>query len=240
MNLVLRLLAACAVIALLVTPAAAQTRVEALPQTAAFEKARLELVLTVFGEPVAVGRGVIDGPNRIHLTIQTVETPDFPSETLEAILYDGVYYVRENDDPQWYIEESVTAPLPDNSLPVEANLAGIPITLIGEADVAGVATDHYQLWFNFDDGSVITVDNFIGQRTPYVHKLQLNGYASGEDQLALLSFGYRYYDFEAEDIVVYRPENAVARAEGVTAGGLHNQIKLGMFQLRDVLRWQAQ
>jgi hypothetical protein len=235
----LRLLAAFAVFLLLVTPSAAQTRVDSLPPTAAFDKARFEFVLTFFGEPVAVGRGAIDGPNRLHLTLKTVDLPDLPTETIEAILYDGVYYVRENDDPQWYIEDDVSAPLPDTALPVGDDSADPPITLIGAADVAGVPSDHYQIWFNLDDGSVITLDTFIGQRTPYVHKLQLNAYSTPEDALALLSFIYRYYDFEAEDIAVFRPENAVPRPSGAAHGGLSAQVKLGMFQLRDALHWQA-
>jgi hypothetical protein len=168
-----------------------------------------------------------------------VDLPDVPTETIEAILYDGVYYVRQNDDTQWYIEGEVTAPLPDNALPVEDDLTDLPITLIGAADVAGVPTDQYQIWFNFDDGSVITLDTFIGQRTPYVHKLQLNAYSTPDDTLALLSFIYRYYDFEAEDIAVYRPENAIPRPAGEElVGGLSGHVKLGMFQLRDALRWQ--
>jgi hypothetical protein len=236
----MRLFTVLALLTLLVVPAAAQTRVDTLPQTAAFDKARFDFVLTLLGEPVAYGKGVIDGPNRLHLALQTVETPDIPRETLEAILYDGVYYTRENDDPQWYIESEVTAPLPEDVLPIENVLAEAPITLIGAADVAGVPTDHYQIWFNFEDGSVITLDTFIGQRTPYVHKLQLNAYLTPEDVVSLLSFGYRYYDFEAEDIVVYRPEGAIPRSGDTGLSSLSRNLKLSMFQLRDALRWQAQ
>ncbi len=239
MKLMTRLFAVCAAFALLVVPAAAQTRVDALPTTAAFEKARFEFILTLFGEPVAVGQGVIDGPDRLHLTLKTLDAPDLPAETIEAILYDGVYYTRENDDLQWYIEGELAAPLPEDALPIDAELPELPITLIGAVDVAGVPTDHYQIWFNFEDGSVITLDTFIGQRTPYVHKLQINAYVDPDDTLALLSFAYRYYDFEAEDIAVYRPENAIPRPEGEgIVDGLSDNVKLGMFQLRDALHWQ--
>jgi hypothetical protein len=217
------------------TPVAAQTRVDALPETTTFTRARFELVLTIFGEPVVVGRGAIDTADRLHVTIQTLETVDFPAETVEAILYEGTIYTRRDGDAQWYTGDPLTSLLPEAALPLLPERAGSTITYLGPTEVAGIPTDHYQLWFTFGDNSVITRDQFIGRATPYLYKTQINGYADARDSVAIISYAYRYYDFDAPDIAVYRPAGALPRP-GTESSGMMHYVQDGLFQLRNVLR----
>jgi len=229
-----RLLFAIALIALAATPAAAApTRVDALPEITAAQSNRFDFALTLFGQVIGYGKGEVESPNRIHLAVETVPQGNEPVETVEAIIYDGVFYVRENQNTQWYIEGEVPAPLPEDELPVTDVAAGdVAITLIGDADVAGAPTSQYQLWINGEDGSVITSDLFIGRGGPsYLHKLVVSGYSSGEDTVPLLTLDYRYYDFNAQ-ITVYRPEGAVARPASA-ARSLAGLLKQSIFQARE-------
>lgn len=228
------LLFALALIVLAAAPVTAQTRVDALPEVTPYNSARYDFALTLFGEMVAYGKGEAESPNRIHLTLKSVPPPGEAAETVEAIIYDGVYYTRENESTQWYIEGEVAAPLPEDELPAQ-DFSDIPITLIGEADVAGVPTYQYQIWVNGEDGSATTADFFIGRSPSYLHKLVVSGYLSGEDTNRLIGLDYRYYDFNA-DIKVYPPQGAVNRSAS-SADSLSGMLKLSLFQARANARW---
>lgn len=228
------LLFALALIALAASPVAAQTRVDALPEITPVTSNRFDFALTLFGEIVAYGKGEAESANRIHLTLKSVAPPGEPVETVEAILYDGVYYTRENDSTQWYIEGEVVAPLPEDQLPA-ADFADVPITLIGEAEVAGAPTYQYQIWINNEDESVTTADFFIGRSPSYLHKLVVSAYLSGEDTISLVGLDYRYYDFNAE-VKVYAPQGAVNRPAS-SATSLPGLLKLSLFQARENARW---
>lgn len=228
------LLLAFALIALAASPVAAQTRVDALPEITPYSSARFDFALILFGEVVAYGKGEAESASRIHLTLKSVPQSGEPVETVEAIIYDGVYYTRENDSTQWYIEGEVAAPLPEEELPA-ADFSDVPITLIGEADVAGVPTYQYQIWINNEDESVTTADFFIGRSPSYLNKLVISAYLSGEDMITLVGLDYRYYDFNA-GITVYPPQGAVKRPAS-SATSLPGLLKLSLFQARENARW---
>jgi hypothetical protein len=228
------LLFAIALIALAASPVAAQTRVETLPEITPANTSRFDFALIGFGELLAYGKGEVESANRIHLTLKTVPFEGQPSETVEAIIYDGVYYTRENESTQWYIEGEVAAPLPEDQLPV-AESEDVTLTLIGEANVAGVPAYQYQFWVNGEDGSVTTADFFIGRSPSYLHKLVISGYLSGEDTIPLIGLDYRYYDFNA-DIKVSAPQGAIARPASASTS-LAGMIKQGVFQASAMARW---
>lgn len=215
MRRLIRFLLASALLLLAVSPvAAAPTRVDTLPSPAPFSKARFDFAITVLNEALGVGRGAVESANRVHLTFKTVAAPGQPEETLEVIIYDGTLYSRENDSTQWYIDAQADPGTPTGGVPVE--VVGevpdeVPITLIGDRDVAGTATDQYQLWLNADDGSFSTVDLFLGKQVAYLYKLQISAYTDIEDVLPLVGLDYRFYDFDSGDIKVYPPTNAVPR-----------------------------
>lgn len=227
-------LLAIALIALAASPATAQTRVDTLPEVTPFQSARFDFALTAFGELLAYGKGEAESPNRIHLTLKTVPLDGSQPDTVEAILYDGVYYTRENESTQWYIEGEVAVPLPEEELP-DSDIGDATLTLIGEADVAGVPTYQYQLWANAEDDSVAKADFFIGRSPSYLHKLVISAYLSGEDTIPLVGLDYRYYDFDAP-ITVSPPEGAVNRAASAPSS-LAGMLKLGVFQARELGRW---
>jgi hypothetical protein len=216
----------------LVMPAAAATQVDSLPAVVAVTKARYDFALTLLGVEIGYGKGEYESENRVHLTLKTVAFEGSPSETLEAILYDGVVYTRENDSTQWYIEESPDAGVPPST---ETEIVDATLSLIGPVTIAGISTDQYQLWVNADDGSVLTADFFIGTRTPYLHKLQSNVYLDGNDPFSFAGTDYYYYDFDAENIKVYPPTNAIRRPAAAVGSPMWG-VKKGVTDLSAYLK----
>jgi hypothetical protein len=198
---------------------AAPTRVDALPSVEGFTSARYDFALTLFGAEIAYGKGEVESASRVHLTLKTVAFEGTPSETLEVVIYDGTYYVRENDSTQWYIESAPDTGVAPPSTEV-GDTSEVALSLIGPAEVAGVATDQYQLWQN-DAEVASTADFFIGTSRSLLHKLQISGYVlDGADLIPVIGLDYRFYDFNASDIKVYAPANAVRRAGSAAYGSL--------------------
>lgn len=196
---------------------AAPTRVDVLPAVEDFTSARYDFALTLFGSEIAYGKGEVESADRLHITVKTVASADAPSETAEIIIYDGVLYLRENDSTQWYIESAPDTGVTPPATEVDST-SEVALSLIGPADVAGVGTNQYQLWQN-DAEVASTVDFFIGTSRSLLHKLQINGYAiDGTDLLPVLGLDYRFFDFNASDIKVYAPTNAIRRANAAAYG----------------------
>jgi hypothetical protein len=216
----------------LTLPASAATEVDSLPQVAQFTKARYDFALTLLGVEIGYGKGEFESENRVHLTLKTVAFEGSPSETIEAILYDGVVYTRENDSTQWYIESAPDAGLPPAT---ETEAVDATLSLIGPVTIAGISTDQYQLWINGEDGSAATADFFIGTRTPWLHKLQSNVYLDGNDPISFAGLDYYYYDFDAEDIKVYPPSNAIRRP-AAAPGSVVWGVKKGVVDLSAYLK----
>lgn len=239
MKFIVRLMLATAMLVLVVAPvAAAPQRVDTLPAITPFTKARFDFALTLFGIEVGYGKGAIESPSRIHLAIEIPSGDGSPSQVVEAILYDGVFYTRTNTDAQWYIEPVGEVPLPENPVPASASSTDGPaLTLMGTRDVAGVMTDQYQIWLNFEDRSVITTDLFIGQTLRYLDKFQISAYLDGRDTTPLIGLDYRYYDFDDAAIKVYPPQGAIVR-EASASMSVVDGLKTGLVQLERVMRWQ--
>jgi hypothetical protein len=238
-KLIIRLMLATAMLVLVVAPvAAAPQRVDTLPAITPFTKARFDFALTLFGFEVGYGKGVIESPTRLHLAIEIPSGDGSPSQVVEAILYDGVFYTRENNDTQWYIEPVGDVPVPENPVPATASSTDGPaLTLMGTRDVAGVMTDQYQIWINGDDRSALTTDLFIGQTLRYLDKFQISLYADGRDTTPLLGFDYRWYDFDNAALKVYPPQGAVVRQASASMSVVDG-LKTGLVQLERVMRWQ--
>lgn len=241
MKFIVRLLLATTMLVLVVAPvAAAPQRVDSLPAITPFTKARFDFALTLFGLEVGFGKGAIESPSRLHLTLEVPSGDGSPSYVVEAILYDGVFYTRENTDAQWYIEPVGDVPLPADPVGMSASSTDEPaLTLMGTRDVAGVLTDQYQIWMNFEDRSVLTTDLFIGQTLRYLDKFQISAYADGRDDTPLLGFDYRWYDFDDAAIKVYPPQGAIVR-EASASMSIVDGMKTGLVQLERVMRWQKQ
>lgn len=239
MKFIVRLMLASAMLLLVVAPvAAAPQRVDTLPAITPFTKARFDFALTLFGIEVGYGKGAIESPSRIHLTIEIPSGDGSPGEVVEAILYDGVFYTRTNTEAQWYIEPIGDVPLPENPVPASASSTDGPaITLMGTRDVAGVMTDQYQIWINGDDRSAFTTDLFIGQSLRYLDKFQISLYADGRDATPLIGLDYRWYDFDSAAIKVYPPQGAIVR-EASASMSVVDGLKTGLVQLERVMEWQ--
>jgi hypothetical protein len=87
----------------------------------------------------------------------------------------------------------------------------VPITLIGERDVAGAATSQYQLWLSADSRSFSTIDLFLGKQVAYLHKLQISAYSDIEDQTPLIGLDFHFYAFDDAANKVSPPASAIAR-----------------------------
>ncbi len=140
-----RMVLAAMLLALVVLPAAAAERVDALPAVKAYTSSRFEQLLTINDMPFIVGRGAMESNNRMHFVLRTVPMFGLEESTLEIVVYDGTMYTREDADPQWYIEDAAVPIVPPSGdTPAEANLP-FPVTRIGAVNVAGVPTDQYQI-----------------------------------------------------------------------------------------------
>ena len=217
LRLVALLMPLLALLVLASPVSAAPTRVDVLPTVEEFSSARYDFALTLFGVEVGYGKGEVESVDRVHVTLKTVASAESPSDTFESILYDGVLYTRTNDSTQWYIEEGsntgVTPPSPE-----EEDTSDVALSLIGPVDVAGVATNQYQVWQN-DAEVASTADFFIGTSRSLLHKLQISAYAiDGTDLIPVLGLDYRFFDFDASDIKVYPPTNAIRQTNAAAYG----------------------
>lgn len=202
----------------LAAPAAAAERVDTIPEIRGFSAVRSESVMLINGTPFMVTKTEQSSPNRAHLVLKLI-VPGEAEETIEAVLFDGKLYTRENTDAQWYIEDVDVPELPDQSLPIDLGDAdGLPITKIGAATIAGAATDQYQIWFAGDAGSGIdhmALDLFIGQQINHLYQTQVRLLGNDPDLGELkIEAVTRNYDFDAANIVVGPPTNAIPREDG--------------------------
>lgn len=208
------------------TAAFAAERVTAVPPVTSFISARFEVApMVVNGRPVMVGRGEMASPSRAHLVLQTLPGSGQREQTLEIIVYDGTTYVREDTSPQWYVESTrdvCCIPPADQSADSVVEAFGTPaaVTKIGSMPIAGAPTDQYQVWFGRvaeDPPSLdhITLDFWIGQQINYVYQLQVSFYEVDPELGSIRgAFVQRFYDFNASNIVVRPPADAVARSTG--------------------------
>ncbi|HYF65958.1 MAG TPA: hypothetical protein VD886_24225 [Herpetosiphonaceae bacterium] len=207
-----RMALAALLMVLVVLPAAAAERVDALPAVKAYNSSRFEQLLTINGIPLITGRGEMESNNRLHYVLKTVPSSGLDEETLEIVVYDGTMYTRENADTQWYIEDSdVPIVPPSGDIPAEANLP-FPVTKIGTVNVAGTPTDQYQIWIqDAAMGDLLKFDLWIGQQMNYIYQEQL-AIVTTDPELGELTLAdlHRAYDFDAA-IKVGPPANAKVR-----------------------------
>ncbi|HEY1016786.1 MAG TPA: hypothetical protein VGE07_29005 [Herpetosiphonaceae bacterium] len=200
---------------LIVVPAAAAERVDDVPPVLEFDAVRFETADLINGELFIVGKGEATSPERQHFVLKTIPFGDEPQETLEVVLYDGVTYVRENNDAQWYIEEDlgdVTSLFHDS---------GYAVSKIGSTTIAGVATDQYQVWVpGEEDIDHIALDFWIGQQQAYLYQDQISIHGNDPDLGELrLETVTRYFDFDSANIFVGPPANAKVRDSGASFFG---------------------
>lgn len=207
-----RMALAALLMVLVVLPAAAAERVDALPAVKAFNSSRFEQLLTINGIALIAGRGEMESNNRLYYVLKTIPSSGLEEETLEIVIYDGTMYTREDTDPQWYIEDSnVPIMPPSGDIPAEANLP-FPVTKIGTVNVAGTPTDQYQIWIQDNAmGELLKLDLWIGQEKNYIYQEQLSIVTQDPDlgELTLADLT-RAYDFDAA-IKVGPPANAKVR-----------------------------
>jgi hypothetical protein len=203
---------------LIVVPAAAAERVDSLPAIKGYSSVRTEQVTLINGQPFMVAKMEAASGERLHGVLKALNEDGSVDEVLELVIYDGAIYTRENDNPQWYIEnfESTPAPAPVPDAPAEdVDAEELPITFIGSMPIAGVMTDQYQIWINSGDPTLYAkIDLWIGQAVNYPYQLQIS--IIGEDpdfgDLAIESVS-RLYDHDATNIVVGPPTNAIPRPD---------------------------
>jgi hypothetical protein len=221
------------VLAFVVTPLSwAQERVDELPPIRSFTSSRIDMAITAQGQTFAVGKGLIENPNRVYFVFKTIAIGDLPESTLEVVVYDGAVYTREDEDPQWYVQEDGLPVNPPTTGQPTAIPPEIPITLIGTVDIAGTPTSQYQLWIDENTGAAdatggvttdsgldyLTIDMFIGQQINYLYQLQATVYADDPD-LGQVSLGatIRFSDIDVGGLVVTPPTGAIPAEQRASA-----------------------
>lgn len=205
---------------LIVVPVAAAERVDDVPAVLEFSSVRFETADLINGELFIVGKGEAVSEDRQHFVLKTIPVGSEPQDVLEVVLYDGVTYVRENNDPQWYIEEGL------DDVSSLFHDSGYPVSKIGSTTIAGVATDQYQVWVPGEDGiDHIALDFWVGQQQAYLYQDQVSIYGNdaelGEIRLETVT---RYFDFDSENIFVGPPANAKVRDSGASFFGDSNLL----------------
>jgi hypothetical protein len=203
--------------ALMALPAAAATRVEALPAIKESMAARFEQVLVLNDQAFMVGKGEIESPTRAYFVFRMLPMNGMPEMTLEMVAYDGALYVRDPENGAWYVGSMdttpVAAPGTDPVLETGVALDDAPISSIGTTPIAGEATDQYQIWINDEDPQTtdhLKLDFFIGQRINYLHQLQVSLVATDPELGPVkLEAVTRLYDFDNPAIIVGRPTGAI-------------------------------
>ena len=224
----LRFLIPLLLVGALVLPAIAAEQVAHLPRVKGFSSGRIDSVLTVNGQILAVARGELASPTRFHAVVKTYpmsgipEVGNVPETTYEVIVYDDALYYREGDDTQWYVEEGgggVNA----SADAIPDAVAGLeelgPITRLDAVPIADTTADHYQIWIGPpDDVDVpandslnhIAIDLWIGQQVSYLYRFGVS-IVGTDPQLGPLQgvFLSQLSDFDDTSIVVGPPENAI-------------------------------
>lgn len=202
----------CSLLALLMltllgTTAAAEE--SSLPTLRPTARARFELALAVNGQAYVVGQGEVIAPSRLHYVLRLLPLDDEPAQTLEVVIYDGRFYIRENDSDEWYVERYSGAVLdPTNELAVAAAGQGA-ITHVGSVTIAEEPTDQYQI-FAGDRAAAqppFTVyDLWVGQTLRHLHQAQISEYERGRDgSLIRAETISRSYAFDDPTIEIQRP-----------------------------------
>jgi hypothetical protein len=195
----------------LALPASAAQRVDKIPTLKPFTAARFELAFTLNGELFIAGKGQMENANRLYMTLKTI-IPGLPADTAEIVFYDGTLYMRENDDPQWYIEET-GLPMDPPQTGGDINTGGLPVTWIQTMTIAGVQVDQYQVWVAGESPRDYgKIDYWLGKTNPYLYQQQISVITEDEDigEFAIADV-VRLYDMDAAGISVGRPANAKPR-----------------------------
>lgn len=207
------------------TPALAAEPVASLPAVRASNSGRFDLAVAINDLTLIVGKGEVASATRAHFVLKLLPLAAGMGETtIEIVEYDGTTYTRLDDDPQWYRETQtdlpVAAPVGQPAVDPAIDVSSAQPYSIGAVDVAGTPTDQFQLWINkpASDVDYLKIDLFVGRQINYLSKLQLTTVGTDPDLGAIkLETVTRLYDFDAANIVVGPPRNAIA-APGAARG----------------------
>jgi hypothetical protein len=199
----------------LVLPAAAEERVDRLPNVRAAMSGRFDLALVLNNQPFIVGKGEVVGSSA-HFVLRTVPMAGERVATLEVVIHGGKIYTREDASSQWYVESSTEdIPIDAPASQPEVDVSAAPVTSLGTKNIAGTPTNQYQIWIageNANTSDHIALDFFIGQQINYLYQYQISIFSTLEEvgQIKLEEVT-RLYDFDDRSIVVGPPANAIER-----------------------------
>lgn len=139
------------------------------------------------------------------------------NKVIEGVVSNGTYYSRVNTDTRWTVRSYVPG---DDFYPAGDPLSGRPGNMlrgvrIGEVDIAGEATTHYQVHLSPSTfgplAQAVKIDVFIGNNDGYVHKgqLTLTGPVEQNGPVVDYIFVYRVYDFNVPVVVGTPPADLV-------------------------------
>lgn len=225
---------ACVVLLLAaVSPAVAAERVDKLPDIKPSMSGRFDLALALNDQAFIVGKGEVASPTRAHFVLRALAiAPGMRESTIEIVEYDGKTYSREDNGP--WVEETeadlpVSAPGGGAAVDPSVDVGDASIMSMGTVEVAGVATDQYQIWINQqgEGQDYFKLDFFVGRQVNYLHKMQVTAVGTdptlGELKIETV---IRLYDFDDPNIVVGPPANAIKRP-GAAAHGLLPSLRHG-------------
>jgi hypothetical protein len=215
-------------------PVLAAERVEKLPDIKPSMSGRFDLALALNEQAFIVGKGEVASATRAHFVLKALPVaPGGRESTIEIVVYDGKTYTRLDNNPQWTEESQtdipVSAPTGQPAVDHGVDLSNAPISSIGTTEVAGTATDQYQIWINqqADELDYFKLDFFIGRQDRYLHKYQVTAVGMDPDLGELkIETVVRLYDFDDPNIVVGPPTN-VAPRPGVASHGLLPKLRRG-------------
>lgn len=185
------------------------------PKLRSFSADRFELAAVINDETFIVGKGELASPMRAHFVLKAIETRDEPEETLEVVEYDGTTYVRENDDPDWYVDSTNSRVTPPTFRDIDEALRIGTVTYVQSMMIAGVQTDQFQFWIKDPSHPTdhATIDFWIGQQDDYPYQVQISEHVTDPDFGHLkLEEVYRLYAFDDPSIKVGPPPDAISPA----------------------------
>lgn len=204
---------------LVAVPALQAETVEEFPEIAFPQTGQFEVLVTLGQDPLLVSQGKFSTLSRIYMTYILAPQATPPEEIGELVTYDGSSYIRQNDDPQWYIDSQadvqIDPPTDEELAEAQAMLdelaSELIITRLDTVTVSGVATTHYQIVSREGEGvdRASKIDMWVGQQDNYVYQLQLT-LTSEEDASQVEGiFVLRFFDLNNPNIQVIVPPNAL-------------------------------
>lgn len=191
---------------LLVVPIAARAQSSIIVDP--FTTVRFEQVILFNDDPVGVMAGYMESANRAYYTLHEFAADGSLNEVSEAVYYDGMLYIRENNATQW--QEFADQPRDTLLPPYAPQDANGTLTELGSVTVDGnIPTTHYQFWFSFADDIYATNDVFVGQNDERVHRWGQTIVVQSEDETNSVAQVVRFFDFDNPTLIVAVPTDTI-------------------------------